>query len=98
MFLWCLVLGAWCLSAHAAFVYETPAEFITSGDFDGDGRADALVLDKLTGNVRVGYQNANGALVWSAPRATGAESSQRRWPWVALPKRTAIPSRSRRRT
>ena len=75
MFLWCLVLGAGCFSSRAAFVYETPTEFITSGDFDGDGRADALVLDKLTGNVRVGYQNANGALVWSAPRATGADGA-----------------------
>ena len=72
-FLWCLIFGACCFSSRAAFVYETPGEFLTSGDFDGDGRADALVLDKLTGNVRVGYQNTNGALVWSVARATGAD-------------------------
>ena len=71
----CLVLGSGCFSLRAAFVYETPSEFITSGDFDGDGRADALVLDKLTGNVRVGYQNAGGGLDWSAARATGADGA-----------------------
>ena len=72
-----LLFGVLLLAApaHAAFVYETSPEFITSGDFNGDGRADALVLDKLTGNVRVGYQNANGALDWSAPRATGADGA-----------------------
>jgi Tol biopolymer transport system component len=75
MFLWSVALGLSCFSSRAAFVYETPAEFITSGDFDGDGRVDALVLDKTTGNVRVGYQNFNGGLDWSAPRATGADSA-----------------------
>lgn len=73
--LWCVVLGGWGFTIHAAFVYQTDSEFLTSGDFDGDGRADALVLDKITGNVRVGYQNSNGALAWSAPRATGADEA-----------------------
>lgn len=75
MFLCSVALGVSCFSSRAAFVYETPAEFITSGDFDGDGRVDALVLDKTTGNVRVGYQNFNGALDWSTPRATGADGA-----------------------
>src|SRR4051812_47819824 len=69
-----LVLGALCISARAAVVYETPREFITSGDFDGDGRNDALVLDKLTGNARVGYQSPAGALIWSAPFVSGIEN------------------------
>ena len=43
IFLWCLILGAGCLSARAAFVYETPLEFITSGDFDGDGKVDIAI-------------------------------------------------------
>ena len=72
--LWSLVLGAWCLPASASFVYETPSEFITSGDFDGDGRTDALVLDKLTGSARIGYQSPAGALVWSSPFASGIEN------------------------
>ncbi len=75
MLLWCVVLGGWGFTIHAAFVHQTDSEILTSGDFDGDGRADALVLDKLTGNVRVGYQNSNGALAWSAPRATGADGA-----------------------
>ncbi len=62
-------------SVHAAFVYETPAEFLTSGDFNGDGIADVLVLDKATGNARVGYQNPGGALTWSQPLPTGVESA-----------------------
>ena len=70
-----LILAAGSFSGRAAFVYETPVQFITSGDFDGDGRPDALVLDKRTGNVRVGYQNSSGALVWAAARATGADGT-----------------------
>jgi hypothetical protein len=69
------LLGIWCVPSHAAFVYETPSEFVTSGDFDGDGRADAVVFDKLTGNVRVGYQNTNGSLDWSAARASGSDGA-----------------------
>src|ERR1700722_6699751 len=65
-----------CLAsaARAAFVYESPAEFITSADFNGDGLMDVLVLDKLTGNARVGYQNADGTLTWSSPLSTGIEN------------------------
>jgi hypothetical protein len=61
--------------AGAAFVYETPNEFLTSGDFNGDGIPDALVLDKLTGNARVGYANTGGSLTWSAPLVTGAPNA-----------------------
>ena len=32
---------------------------------------DVLVLDKITGNARVGYGNVNGTLTWSAPLTTG---------------------------
>jgi len=59
----------------AAFVYQTDSEFLTSGDFNGDGRVDALVLDKLTGNARVGFQDASGALVWSAAISTGVDGA-----------------------
>jgi hypothetical protein len=58
-------------SAAPSFVYETPNEFLTSGDFNGDGVPDVLVLDKITGNARVGYGNTNGILTWSAPLVTG---------------------------
>src|ERR1035441_388228 len=62
------------MSLHAAFVYETPGEFFTAGDFNGDGIADALVLDKATGNARVGYSDGNGNLTWSAPLVTGVDN------------------------
>ena len=60
--------------ALAAFVYQTPGEFLTSGDFNGDGVPDVLVLDKLTGNARVGYGSLNGTLTWSSPLVTGVEN------------------------
>src|ERR1019366_2038201 len=62
------------MNLRAAFVYETPSKFITAGDFNGDGIADALVLDKATGNARVGYSDANGHLTWSAPLVTGVDN------------------------
>jgi hypothetical protein len=54
----------------ASFVYETPTEFISNGDFNGDGRLDAVVLDKATGNARIGYQDISGAITWAAPVAS----------------------------
>lgn len=63
------------VTCFGGFVSETPAEFLTSGDFNGDGLADVLVLDKLTGNARVGYQDAAGVLTWSAPLVTGVENA-----------------------
>jgi hypothetical protein len=65
-----LLLGS-VPGALASFVYETDTEFVSSGDFNGDGLPDVLVLDKATGNVRVGYQGNLGALNWSASLVTG---------------------------
>ncbi|HEY3860681.1 MAG TPA: hypothetical protein VGO59_02230 [Verrucomicrobiae bacterium] len=58
----------------AGVVYENQTEFFTTGDFNGDGVTDILVLDKSTGNARVGYLNAAGSIAWSAPLATGTEN------------------------
>lgn len=76
LFLIFLTLLVSAISSHGAFVYETPGEFLTSGDFNGDGILDVLVLDKATGNARVGYQDANGGLTWSAPLPTGVPAAQ----------------------
>ncbi|MBK8001601.1 MAG: hypothetical protein IPK15_23585 [Verrucomicrobia bacterium] len=54
-----------------AWVVETAVEFIAEGDFDGDGRLDAIVIDKLTGAARVAFQNANNELAWQSPFASG---------------------------
>jgi hypothetical protein len=58
-----------------SFVYETPGEFLTSADFNNDGDVDVLVLDKATGNVRLGLADATGALYWSAPLVTGVQNA-----------------------
>lgn len=57
-------------SARAALTHETETEFFASVDVNGDGRLDVVVLDRPTGNVRVGYQDATGALSWSSPLPT----------------------------
>jgi WD40-like Beta Propeller Repeat len=71
---WLLICALVLLAAapaRSAAVSETAFEFLSSGDFNGDGRIDALVLDKATGNARVGYQNADGTLTWAAPVPSG---------------------------
>jgi len=70
---WAVVLAA-VPNAFAGFVYETPTEFLTAGDFKGNGRLDVLVLDKATGNARVGYQDDQGVLIWSSPLVTGVQN------------------------
>ncbi len=60
--------------AQTAFVYDTGGEILTSGDFNGDGLADVLVLDKSTGNARAGYLATNGVIAWSAPLVSGVEN------------------------
>lgn len=53
------------------FVHETETEFLSSGDFDGDGRTDVVIVDRETGRVRVGYQTAPGAFSWADYKETG---------------------------
>ncbi len=70
-----LVLSALLPAASASgFVYETPAEFTATGDFDGDGREDVVIVDRATGNYRVALQPAEGQQVWAAARASGIEN------------------------
>ena len=61
--------------AATAFVYDTGTELLTSADFNHDGIADVLVLDKLTGNIRLGLLNVGGNLFWSAPLVSGVENA-----------------------
>jgi len=77
-----LIASAFCsgflvaLSATASeippsFIYETAQEFFGSGDFDGDGRSDVIIMDKETGKFRIGYQLTNGVISWGDCRPTG---------------------------
>ena len=42
------------------YIYETPLEFFGSTDFDADGRADVVIVDKESGKFRLGYQQSSG--------------------------------------
>ncbi len=52
-------------------VYETPREFQAQADFDGDGRADWVIVDKQSGKIRLGYQRQEGTLTWVDNRPSG---------------------------
>ena len=56
-----------------SFVYESDYEFVSGGDFDGDGRSDAVIVDKLTGKFRLGYQLTPGTYSWMNVRVSGID-------------------------
>jgi formylglycine-generating enzyme required for sulfatase activity len=55
----------------ASQVYESPRELYGVVDFDGDGRADVIIVDKETGKYRLGYQSAPGTFSWVDCRPGG---------------------------
>jgi hypothetical protein len=68
-----LLLGLAAAAFATTPVFETEREFCASGDFNGDGKQDVLVLDKVTGLYRIGLGNGStGSPVFGAGRATGA--------------------------
>ena len=71
-----LVLAAkTCPAAATAMVYDTGTELLTGADFNQDGIGDVLVLDKATGNLRVGWLDGGGNLTWPAPVVSGVENA-----------------------
>ncbi len=68
------VLPAAAISLQAAgFVSENANEFTATGDFDGDGRPDVVIVDKPSGVYRLGYQLAPGVFTWASPRSSGID-------------------------
>jgi formylglycine-generating enzyme required for sulfatase activity len=67
------------LSAAAAqlpgsgFVSESEREFVANGDFDGDGRADVVIVDRDSGRVRIGYQMTTGTFTWANWKASNVK-------------------------
>jgi len=57
-----------------SIIYESPQEFFGSGDFDGDGRADLVIVDKASGKYRLGYQTEPGVISWVDCRPSGLGS------------------------
>jgi hypothetical protein len=55
------------------FVNETATEFSTSGDWDGNGLVDVMILDKASGFIRFGYQLSPLHLEWAEPEVVGLE-------------------------
>ena len=64
-----------CLAAPAvlAAVSETPEEIHSSGDFNGDGRQDLVIVDKTSGVYRIGYGQPSGSNFWVEARPSGIE-------------------------
>lgn len=60
----------------AGFVYEMRFEFVATGDLDGDGRDDIVVVDRPSGVFRVGYQTAADTYTWSDARSTGIDAAE----------------------
>src|SRR3954469_6781454 len=56
---------------QTTFVHESPTEFFGTGDFDGDGRLDLVILDKESGKLRLGYQLTPGVFNWGDCRLSG---------------------------
>jgi formylglycine-generating enzyme required for sulfatase activity len=65
---------SWAADATSGFVYESPKEFFGSGDFDGDGRTDYVIVDKESGKYRLGYQSTAGVLSWVDCRPGGVKA------------------------
>lgn len=70
-----IALGAFQLSLRASqFVTEIPTEFVTSGDFNGDGKLDVAIVDRPTGRVRVGYRVSPEFFNWTDWRGSGVKN------------------------
>jgi formylglycine-generating enzyme required for sulfatase activity len=58
-----------------AFGFATDREQIATGDFDGDGRPDVVILDHTSGKYRLGYQAPDGSFLWVNYRLSGVKDA-----------------------
>ena len=69
-----IALAVFQPSLHASqFVTEIAAEFVTTGDFNADGKLDVAILDRPTGRVRVGYRVSPEFFNWADWRSSGVK-------------------------
>jgi hypothetical protein len=68
------LFGSLVVSTGFAAVTETSEELQGTGDFNGDGRPDLVIADKLTGVYRLGYGQVDGSQSWSESRPSGIEN------------------------
>jgi len=57
-----------------AEIIEAGPDFLASGDFNGDGKLDVVVVDRATGRARFGYRVSAEFFNWVDWRATGVKS------------------------
>jgi len=66
-----------CLLSGAAFLHagtqETPDEITITGDFTQDSLPDLMIIDRASGQVRVGEGDIAGQFTWLEPRDSGVE-------------------------
>ncbi len=69
-----VALAAFQPSLRASqFVTEIETEFVTTGDFNGDGKLDVAIVDRPTGRVRVGYRVSSEFFNWADWRSSGVK-------------------------
>jgi len=64
------------LALNSRHTYTTAEELQGFGDFNGDTRLDAIVIERSTGNYRIGLAQPNGSLVWSNSKPTGCPNAE----------------------
>jgi formylglycine-generating enzyme required for sulfatase activity len=67
----CTATFGWSQTQPPPVVHDTPQELFGSGDFDGDGLVDLVIVDKETGKYRLGYQQNGGVFNWVDCRPSG---------------------------
>lgn len=66
-----IAVGAGSLLAQGSWVEESATELAGAADFDGDGRVDLVMVDRATGDYRVGFLESAGGLTWIPARGSG---------------------------